>query len=346
MRKIPVGILGATGTVGQQFIRLLHDHPWFEITSLAASERSAGKTYSDAVRWIQPGMIPENVAAMTVQACEPNLPCRIVFSGLDASVAGEIEEEFAQAGYAVISNARNHRMRSDVPLLIPEVNPEHLALIHSQPYEKGCIITNPNCSTTGLVLALKPLFDRFGVQSLHVTTMQAVSGAGYPGVASLDIYDNVVPFIGGEEEKMMKEPHKLLGTLCNGALREAFFPISAHCHRVPVIDGHLESVSIRFVKKALREDIISALTSFTASAQEYGLPSAPENPIVYFESERFPQPRLHRDLGNGMTVSVGKLMNDAIFDWSFVVLVHNTIRGAAGGAILNAELAVKEGYIK
>lgn len=346
MRKIPVGILGATGTVGQQFIRLLHNHPWFEITALAASERSAGKSYAEVVRWIQPCAIPDGIASMTVQACEPNLPCRIVFSGLDASVAGEIEEQFAKAGYAVISNARNHRMRADVPLLIPEVNPEHLSLLKTQPYEKGCIITNPNCSTTGLVLALKPLFDRFGVQSLHVTTMQAVSGAGYPGVASLDIYDNVVPFISGEEEKMMKEPHKLLGSVCNGTVKEATFPVSAHCHRVPVIDGHLESVSVSFVKKALREDIISALSTFTASAQKYGLPSAPAQPIVYFESERFPQPRLHRDLGNGMTVSVGKLMKDSIFDWSFVVLVHNTLRGAAGGAILNAELAVKEGFIQ
>lgn len=345
MTKIPVGILGATGAVGQQFIRLLHDHPWFEITALAASERSAGKTYAEAVRWILPCQIPGSVASMTVSACEPDLPCQIVFSGLDATVAGTIEEQFAMAGYAVISNARNHRMRSDVPLLIPEVNPGHLALIRSQPYGKGFIVTNPNCSTTGLVLALKPFYNLFGIQYVHVTTMQALSGAGYPGVASLDIYDNVVPFISGEEEKMMIEPQKILGALCGNEVKNAVFPVSAHCHRVPVIDGHMESVSLTFTEKVEREDVINALTNFTSLPQKYELPSAPKNPIVYFESERFPQPRLHRDIGKGMSVSVGKLQKDVLFDWSFVLLVHNTIRGAAGGAILNAELAVREGYV-
>ena len=341
--KIPVGILGATGSVGQKFIELLQDHPWFKITALGASERSAGKLYKHAANWFQQTAIPPRVANMVVSECVPNLPCRIVFSGLDASVAGPIEETFAEAGYIVISNAKNHRMAEDVPLLIPDVNPDHLSLIEKQKY-KGKIITNPNCSTTGLVMALKPLDDAFELDKVSVVTMQALSGAGYPGVSSLDIIDNMIPYISGEEEKMQIETLKILGKLKDNKVDFSDLTLSAQCNRVAVMNGHMESVSLSFKKKAKKEDIIKVWREYQSEPQKLKLPFAPQPPIYYFDDPRFPQPRLHRDLGGGMAVSIGRLRDCTILDFKFTVLSHNTVRGAAGGAILNAELFVAKGY--
>ncbi len=341
--KIPVGILGATGSVGQKFIELLKDHPWFKITALGASERSAGKLYKHAANWFQQTAIPTRVANMVVSECKPNLPCRIVFSGLDASVAGSIEEEFAEAGYIVISNAKNHRMSEDVPLLIPDVNPDHLALIEKQKYD-GKIVTNPNCSTTGLVMALKPLQDAFGIDKVSVVTMQALSGAGYPGVSSLDIIDNMIPYISGEEEKMQIETLKLLGKLKDGKVDFSDLTLSAQCNRVAVMNGHTESVSIKLKNPAKKEEVIKVWKEYESEPQKLDLPFAPKPAIYYFEDPSFPQPRLHRDLGNGMAISIGRLRECMILDYKFTVLSHNTVRGAAGGAILNAELLVAKGY--
>lgn len=343
--KVGVGILGATGSVGQKFIQLLAGHPWFEVTALAASERSVGKTYREAARWFLSTPIPEDIAGMKIAECEPGLPCRIVFSGLDASVAGEIEERFARAGYLVVSNAKNHRWDDNVPLLVPEINPGHLEMVKHQSFGKGAIVTNPNCSTTGLAMALKPLHDRFGLSRLLVVTLQALSGAGFPGVASLDITDNVIPLISGEEEKVQSEPLKILGACENGRVRNLDLPISAHCNRVAVLDGHLECVSLSLKKTASAEQIIETWNSFTSEPQSLGLPTAPAKPIHYFHEPNFPQPRLHRDLDKGMAVSIGRLRPCPILDWKFVLLSHNTVRGAAGGAILNAELMVKRGMI-
>lgn len=344
-QKIPVGILGATGSVGQKFIELLTNHPWFEITTLAASERSSDRPYNEAVNWFMQSPIPPRIAQMPVKRCEPALDCKIVFSGLDASVAGEIETEFTHAGYIVISNSRNHRFDLDVPLLVPEVNSEHLEIVSHQKYGKGMIVTNPNCSTIGLVLALKPLLDKFGLEAVNVVTLQALSGAGYPGVASLDILDNVIPFIRGEEEKMESEPLKILGRYENGAIENCQLKISAQCNRVGVIDGHLECVSVKFNQKALMGDIIKAWQEFTGDPQQLDLPMAPLQPIHYFEESNYPQPKFCRHLDKGMAVSIGRLRPCPIFDYKFVILSHNTIRGAAGGAILNAELMYKKGYL-
>lgn len=341
--KIPVGILGATGSVGQKFIELLDGHPWFKITALAASERSSGKLYKHAANWFQTKAIPTRVANMVVSECIPNLPCKIVFSGLDADVAGPIEEAFAEKGYIVISNAKNHRMLENVPLLVPDVNPDHLALIEKQK-TPGKIVTNPNCSTTGLVMALKPLHDAFGIDKVSVVTMQALSGAGYPGVSSLDIIDNMIPYIGGEEEKMQIETLKILGDMKENKVEFSDLTLSASCNRVAVMNGHTESVSISFKRSAKKEEVIKAWKEYTSEPQALELPFAPIPPIYYFEDPRFPQPRLHRDLGKGMAVSIGRLRECTIFDYKFTVLSHNTVRGAAGGAILNAELLVAKGY--
>ncbi len=347
MQKYKVGILGATGAVGQKFIEILEGHPWFEITAVAASERSAGKKYREAANWIGSKPIPAAVAEMEVAACEPGLDCDLVFSGLDAGVAGEIEGAFARAGYPVISNARNYRMNADVPLLIPEVNPDHTALVERQGYPGGgFIVTNPNCSTVGLVLALRPLFDAFRIESIQVVTMQALSGAGYPGVASLDALGNVVPYIGGEEEKMATEPRKLLGTLSDDGIAFADLKISAQCNRVPVLDGHTECVSIKFAEKVSPEAVAEALQNFRSPIADLDLPTSPERLIQLFDDPRFPQPRRHAELGRGMTVSVGRVRACEVNDVKFVVLVHNTVRGAAGGAVLNAELLIKQGYLK
>ncbi len=344
--KIKVGILGATGSVGQKFIELLANHPWFEITALAASKRSSNKLYKDAANWFMQTKCPNFIANMQVQICKPNLDCEIVFSGLDSSVAGEVETEFAQAGYFVLSNAKNHRMDIDVPLLVPEINGEHLDIINSQKYGKGKIVTNPNCSTIGLVLALKPLLDNFGIEAVNVVTLQALSGAGYPGVASLDIVDNVLPFINGEEDKIETEPLKIFGQYEEGNVKHQNFKISAQCNRVAVTNGHLECVSISLSKKVSEKEIIKVWQDFSGEPQKLDLPSAPKNPLHYFYEDHYPQPRLHRNLDKGMSVSIGRLRNCNIFDFKFNVLSHNTIRGAAGGAILNAELMVKKGYIK
>lgn len=335
--KIPVAILGATGSVGQRFIELLSDHPWFTIVSLAASEKSIGKPYREAVNWLMSKPIPEAIRNMEVLSCHSEIPGVLAFSALDASVAGEIEEKFAAAGWTVVSNARNHRMHPDVPLLIPEVNIEHLKLLDHQKSKKGKIITNPNCSTIGIALALKPLYDHFGIEAVHVVTMQAISGAGYPGVASMDIMDNVIPFINGEEQKIESEPLKILGTYRDGRIHNASFAISAQCNRVAVTDGHTACISVKLKQKVGKEEIIAAWTSFRGEAQKLRLPMAPAQPIHYFDEMNFPQPKLHRHIDKGMAVAVGRLRPCPLFDFKFTILSHNTIRGAAGGAILCAE---------
>ncbi len=349
MNKIKVGILGATGMVGQRFIQLLEGHPWFQITELAASERSAGKNYEDSVgdRWKLETLIPDGIKGLPVKECKPGLDCRIVFSALDADVAGPIEEEFARAGYVVSSNSRNHRMDSDVPLLVPEVNESHLAAVALQKKKygnNGYIVTNPNCSTIGLVMGIAPLHQKFMVKKIMVTTMQALSGAGYPGVASLDILDNVVPFIGGEEGKMETEPLKILGTLEKDAFKSAAIKVSASCNRVNVKDGHLECVSVELEKKPSLQEMIAAWESYNP-LRDYKLPFSPAAPIVYLKNEKRPQPRFDRDTGKGMACCVGRLRDCAVLDYKFVLLSHNTIRGAAGAAILNAELLNVKGLL-
>ncbi|KAB2846410.1 MAG: aspartate-semialdehyde dehydrogenase [Melioribacteraceae bacterium] len=344
--KIKVGILGATGSVGQKFIELLSDHPWFEINELAASERSAGKKYKDAANWIMQSPLKKEYAEKIIKECVPNLESKIVFSALDANVAGEIEQAFANAGYVVISNARNHRFSPDVPLVIPEVNSDHLELIKQQKFANGgAIITNPNCSTIGLVLALKPIADKFGLEAVNVVTLQAISGAGYPGIPSMDILDNAIPFIGSEEGKMESEPLKILGKLDGNKIINAEIKISAQCNRVAVNDGHLECVQINLKKKTTKEEIIKTFAEFKSEAQDLNLPFAPKQPIHYFEEEKFPQPKIHRNLEKGMAVSVGRLREDNLFDFKFVVLSHNTVRGAAGGTILIAELLKAKGWL-
>ncbi len=343
--KIKVGVLGATGSVGQKFIQLLSNHPYFEVAEVAASEKSAGKKYKEAVNWFSSEPLPKNVGELTVKKCEPTLDTKIVFSGLDANIAGEVEDAFAAEGYYVISNSKNHRFDKDVPLLVPEVNSEHIELVKTQKKGKGGFIaTNPNCSTIGIVLALKPLFDKFGIEALNVTTMQALSGAGYPGVSSLDIIDNVIPFIGGEEGKMETEPLKIFGKFTGSEIASAEMKISAQCNRVAVVDGHLECVQVKFKKKPTKEEIIAAWDSFTAEPQKLNLPMAPLKPIHYFYEDNYPQPRLHRNLDKGMAVAVGRLRDCNLFDYKFTILSHNTVRGAAGGAILIAELMKEKGY--
>ncbi len=348
MSKIKVGILGATGNVGQRFVQLLSDHPWFEIANLCASEKSAGKLYKEVVSWKVSASIPKEVENLVVGLCEPNIDAKIVFSGLDSSVAGEIEEKFAKAGYVVISNSKNHRMDIDVPLLIPEVNPDHLALVEQQKKRFGSggfIVTNPNCTTVGLTMVLKPLHDAFVIKQAVVTTMQALSGAGYPGVPSLDTIDNVVPYIGDEEDKVETEPLKLLGTLSGIEVKDAAIKIDAHCNRVSVRDGHLETVTLEFEKKPSVDEVIKVLENFTSVPQELKLPSAPTHPIVYRSEVDRPQPSLDRDTNSGMSVTVGRVRESRVMHIRLTLLVHNTIRGAAGAAILNAELLKAKGLI-
>ena len=347
--KIPVGVLGATGAVGQKFVTLLEDHPWFELTELAASDRSAGKTYKEATAWRQYKPIPEGLKTKIVKPCEPGLDCKVVFSGLDSSVAGEIEENFARAGYIVLSNSKNHRMDEDVPLLIPEVNPEHLALIKVQRERRswtGALVTNPNCSVIGLVMALAPIHRAFGVRRLVVTTMQALSGAGYPGPSAIDMLGNVIPYIGSnEEEKVEIEPLKIMGSLDGDHIRFADCRISAHTNRVFVEDGHMECVSLELEKKATPDEVARVLAGFTSLPQELKLPFAPARPVIVTGERDRPQPRFDRDAGNGMSAVVGRIRECPVFDIRFVVLSHNTIRGAAGAAILNAELMKAQGYL-
>jgi len=348
VQKIPVGILGATGVVGQRFIQLLEGHPWFEVAWLAASDRSESKPYGEAVRWRLKTPVPEHIRNMQVSPAAPDGAPRVIFAALDAGIARELEPKFAEAGCAVVSNSSAFRMQQDVPLVIPEVNPDHLALIEQQCWRKksgGYIVTNPNCSAIGLVVALAPLQEKFGVESLFVTTMQAVSGAGYPGVASLDILGNVIPYIAKEEEKMEEETKKLLGKLNSHAVQAADFPMTAHCNRVAVEDGHTESVSVKLKKRVSAEGIIAAFEGFRSSPHELGCPLAPEKPLVYDAAPDRPQPRFDIDRGKGMTVSVGRLRPCGVLDYKFTVLSHNTIRGAAGAALLNAELLKVQGYL-
>jgi aspartate-semialdehyde dehydrogenase len=346
--KLSVGILGATGIVGQRFIQLLEHHPWFEVSWLAASDRSEGRPYAEAARWRLKTAIPERVAKMTVSPATPAGAPKIIFAALDASIAKEMEPQFAAAGCAVVSNSSALRMQSDVPLVIPEVNADHIRLIESQPWRRGkggFAVTNPNCSAIGLVLALAPLHRRFELETVMAVTMQAVSGAGYPGVASLDILGNVIPYIAKEEEKMEEETQKLLGTLNGAGIVPAPFAMSAQCNRVAVEDGHTESVSIRLKKKAQPEEIIAAWNEFRAEPQQLSLPSAPAQPVIYLSAVDRPQPRLDVDSGDGMATTVGRLRKCNVLDWKFTVLSHNTIRGAAGAALLNAELLKAKGYL-
>jgi len=352
MERRKVGILGATGMVGQRFIQLLNNHPWFEIAWLAASDRSAGKLYGEACRWKLDTPLPARIAAMTVM---PNLPegtpegelPKIIFAALDAEHARELEPKFAAAGCAVVSNSSAFRMTADVPLVVPEVNADHLELVEKQSWRResgGYIVTNPNCCAIGLVLALKPLEERFGIESLFVSTMQAVSGAGYPGVASLDILGNVVPYIKNEEEKLQEEVNKLLGRFAGNHIEMLDAKVSAHCNRVAVEDGHTECVSIKFKQKASREDVLAAWSEFAPLAGQR-LPSAPEQPVEFDGSVDRPQPRLDRMRGHGMASTVGRLRECTLLDWKFVVLSHNTIRGAAGAAVLNAEVLARLGKL-
>ncbi|MBW1971694.1 MAG: aspartate-semialdehyde dehydrogenase [Deltaproteobacteria bacterium] len=350
MDKIPVGILGATGMVGQRFIQLLENHPWFEITEIAASERSAKRRYENVMvsRWKLETPIPEKIRKMVLKECQPNLDCKLVFSALDSSVAGPIEENFAKAGYIVSSNSKNHRMDDDVPLLIPEVNSEHLDSIVYQKKKndsKGFIVTNPNCSTIGLVLGIAPLHKRYGIDRIIVTTMQALSGAGYPGVASMDIIDNVIPFISGEEEKVETEPLKILGDYKNGKFHFADIKISASCNRVNVKDGHLEAVSLSLIEKASIDDLVSTLKNFNP-LNGLNLPFSPTKPIVVLDEKDRPQPRFDRERDKGMVCTIGRIRRCPILDYKFYILTHNTIRGAAGAAILNAEYLKIKGFLE
>ncbi|HJT27794.1 MAG TPA: aspartate-semialdehyde dehydrogenase [Pyrinomonadaceae bacterium] len=348
MKKYRVGILGATGMVGQRFIQLLENHPQFDITAVAASDRSQRKTYGEACTWRLNGEMPRAVRSLAVQPPQRPLDCDLVFSSLPGDIARETEGSFANAGFPVISNSSAFRMDEDVPLLIPEVNHQHLDLLTRQRRNNtsgGFIVTNPNCSTIMLVLALAPLHAAFGITSTVATTMQALSGAGYPGVASLDIIDNVLPHIGGEEEKIETETTKILGRFVNDAIEPAPMAVSAQCHRVNVADGHMAAVRVNFIRKPELGELREVLSSFRSLPQELGLHSAPANPIVVRDELDRPQPKLDRDAGNGMTITVGRLREDTVLDYRFVVLSHNTIRGAAGAAILNAELLIALNYL-
>lgn len=349
-KKLRVGILGATGMVGQRFIELLEDHPQFQITALAASDRSQGKTFAAACTWRLSGAMPASVKAMKVEAPTPPLDCDLVFSSLPGDIARATEASFAAAGYPVISNSSAFRMDHDVPLLIPEINPKHLALIDAQKKslngQHGYIVTNPNCSTIMLALALAPLHQKFGIESVIATTMQALSGAGYPGVASLAISDNVLPFIESEEEKIEQETLKILGELDGSEIVAAPMKVSAQCHRVNVSDGHLAAVRVKLKNHASLDDVKHALASFSAEPQQLKLHSAPQQVIIVRDEPDRPQPRLDRDAGKGMSITIGRLQPDNVFDYRFVALSHNTIRGAAGAAILNAELMIALGKLR
>jgi aspartate-semialdehyde dehydrogenase len=337
--KIDVGILGATGTVGQQFVALLAGHPWFRVTWLAASERSSGKRYGD-LAWRLTTELPEDAAALSVEPLKAGVGPQLVFSALDSSIAGEAELEFAAAGHVVVSNSRNHRMDALVPLLVPEVNPEHLALLPLQRKARGwsgAIITNPNCASVPLVMALAAL-RAFQPKRVLVTTLQGLSGAGYPGVASLDATANVIPHIDGEEPKIESEPRKILGRFVADHIEPHPVTLSATCTRVPVVNGHTESVSVELEKEVTQDDVLAAFRDFTGEPQRLELPSAPVKPIVYLDAPNRPQPRLDVERDGGMVTHIGRLRACPVLGHKFVLLSHNTIRGAAGAAILNAEL--------
>ncbi len=345
MKKYRVGILGATGTVGQRFVQLLENHPQFEITALAASDRSVGKPFAEACAWKLSGEMPENVKSIDVQPIQPPLDCDFVFSSLPSNVARETEENFARAGYPVISNSSAFRMEEDVPLLIPEINHKHLKLIEFQRekrgFDRGFIVTNPNCSVVSFAPPLAALHQKYSIESVIITTLQAISGAGYPGVSAFDITDNVMPYIAGEEPKVETEAQKILGEISGGGIEKADFTVSAQCFRVNVLDGHTASVRVKLRQTSTLEGVMDAMSNFPS----LNLYSSPQQFIKICEEPSRPQPRLDRDNGNGMTITVGRLFPDNIFDYRFVCLSHNTVRGAAGSAILNAELLIEKGYI-
>lgn len=349
MAKIPVGIIAATGAVGQRFASLLSNHPWFEVVVVTASERSAGKRYAEAASWVVPGEIPDDVADLVVQPTNADLgDVEIVFSSPPGAVAREIEPKLAEAGYVVCSNASAFRMAPDVPLLIPEINYDHVGLIATQRERRGwsgLIVTAPNCSTTGTIFPLKIMHDTFGIERGHFVTMQAISGAGYPGVASFDILDNIVPYIGGEEEKVETEPRKLLGTLVDDHIEFAEMTFSAQTNRVPVMDGHMAAMSLKLRSEASIEEINAAIEAYKAPEPVRNLPSTPERPVILRHEPDRPQPRRDRDAGNGMSITIGRVQPCNVFDVKLVSLVHNTLRGAAGGAIQNAEWLVASGYL-
>lgn len=345
--KIEVGVLGATGMVGQNFIKFLQGHPWFQITWLGASDRSVGKRYAEVTAWRLSGEMPEAVRDLMVEECRPGNAPRLLFSAMDASVATEIERAFAEAGHFVVSNSRNHRMEPDVPLLIPEINPDHLKLAPVQRARRGwrgLIVTNPNCTTVVLTMALAPL-KPFGIQRVIMTSMQAISGAGYPGVPGMDVNANIIPFISGEEDKVETEPLKILGRFTGETIEPLTARISAHCNRVPVVDGHTEAISVELESKPSREELIEAFRSFRGLPQLRGLPSAPPRPVIYMEQPDRPQPRRDVERERGMSVFVGRLRPCPVLDCKFVALGHNTVRGAAGAAVLNAELMYSEGLL-
>jgi aspartate-semialdehyde dehydrogenase len=347
--KISVAVLGATGAVGQRFVQLLTDHPWFEITALAASERSARRRYADVCRWVIPGDPPEAVSEMVVAPLEPNVEAQIVFSAIPSSIAREVEPAFARAGYSVCSNASAYRSVDDVPLLIPEINAGHVDLIEHQRAQRGwpgLIVTSPNCTITGVAMALKPLDVAFGVRKVFMASMQAVSGAGYPGVAAMDIMGNVVPYIPGEEEKFQQELGKLLGTFGPSGLTDATLVLSAHANRVPVLDGHTVTLSVGFDHAPSPEAAMDVLRRYQPDDVCRDLPSSPEHPILVRTEPDRPQPRRDRDAEAGMAVSVGRIRPCPLLDLRMITVTHNTLRGAASGAILNAELLVARGYVQ
>ncbi len=348
MAAIPVAVLGATGAVGQRFIQLLDKHPLFQVVALTGSERSAGKKYREVCRWVLDTPMPPEVADLTVLDAEADVPAQVVFSALPGNVAGPIEQRLATAGHIVCSNASHHRMEPDVPLVIPEVNPDHLNLIAVQRRRRGwsgAIVTNPNCTSTPATMVLRPLLDTFGVRRMLLVSMQALSGAGYPGVPSYDIVDNVIPFIGGEEPKLEVEPQKMLGQLRDDTIVPASFTTSAHCNRVPVLEGHLVCLSIELERKASPEEVTDVLRAFRGLPQELRLPTAPEQPIIVRDEPDRPQPRRDRDAGRGMATVVGRIRPCSLFDIKLIALSHNTIRGAAGASILNAELMHAQGWL-
>lgn len=357
MSKIPVGILGATGMVGQQYLQLLVEHPWFEVCFLASSELSAGKIYKEAIsgRWHMNKSIPERFLNFPVHCIDEiemaKKSCSFIFSAISNDAAKIYEERYAESGLPVISNASYHRQSADVPVLIPEVNPDHAQIIPIQRknrnWERGFIVAKPNCSLQSYMIPLSPLHQQFKVTRLLVTTLQAISGAGYPGVSSLNIMDNIIPYIADEEEKSEQEPLKMWGHIQdNGIVPDNKICISAHCNRVPVLDGHLACVSVQFEQKPNEKEILNIWKNFQGTPQQLKLPSAPEYPIFYREESDRPQPRQDRNAGNGMSVTVGRLRKCSLFDYRFVALSHNTIRGAAGGGILNAEFLLHQGYLE
>lgn len=349
MQKIPVGILAATGSVGQRFVELLVDHPWFEITAVTGSPRTAGRPYGEGVNWLLDGDVPEKVAQLIVQPTEPNLNVPVVFSALPSAEARELEPQFAKAGYKVLTNASPYRMDPYVPLLIPEVNPSHAELLPHQQEAygwEGWIVANANCSTTSIVLPMNILHQTYGLDTAVVVTMQAISGAGYPGVPSMAIMDNIIPYIGGEDGKLESEPRKLCGTYQNGQIELADFVVSAQANRVPVIDGHLGSVSVKLKTPATAEEVIELFANWQPPAWYQDLPSAPENVFIYRPEDDRPQPRLDRNAGDGLAWTVGRVRPCPVNDVRFLSITHNTLRGAASGSVLNAELLVREGYIQ